>query len=114
MTLSMGRLSASASDAPVAGFFVGRKNKRPEGRLKSDYLAEQAGFEPAEGYEPSHAFQACDLNRSSTAPDLAIVSVGCACIFCPALVDRFPIAMFAMRHWHLWALSPIVTFWHRI
>ena len=50
MTESKGRLSVSASDAPVVGFFVGRKNKRPEGRLKSDYLAEQAGFEPAEGY----------------------------------------------------------------
>ena len=32
------------------------------------YLAEQAGFEPAVGYEPTHAFQACDLNHSSTAP----------------------------------------------
>jgi hypothetical protein len=31
-------------------------------------LAEQAGFEPAVGYEPTHAFQACDLNHSSTAP----------------------------------------------
>jgi hypothetical protein len=37
-------------------------------------LAEQAGFEPAEGYSPSHAFQACDLNRSSTAPMPGIVA----------------------------------------
>ena len=32
------------------------------------FVAEQAGFEPAVGYEPTHAFQACDLNHSSTAP----------------------------------------------
>ncbi len=32
------------------------------------YLAERAGFEPALGYSPKHAFQACDLNRSSTSP----------------------------------------------
>ncbi len=32
------------------------------------YLAERAGFEPALGYYPKHAFQACDLNRSSTSP----------------------------------------------
>lgn len=31
-------------------------------------LAEEAGFEPALGYSPKHAFQACDLNRSSTLP----------------------------------------------
>src|ERR1700692_2494638 len=31
-------------------------------------MAERAGFEPALGYEPKHAFQACDLNRSSTSP----------------------------------------------
>ena len=31
-------------------------------------LAERAGFEPALGYYPKHAFQACDLNRSSTSP----------------------------------------------
>gem|GEM_PF-5503607 len=32
------------------------------------YLAERAGFEPALGYHPKHAFQACDLNHSSTSP----------------------------------------------
>ena len=31
-------------------------------------LAEKAGFEPALGYYPKHAFQACDLNHSSTSP----------------------------------------------
>ena len=31
-------------------------------------LAERAGFEPALGYHPKHAFQACDLNHSSTSP----------------------------------------------
>src|SRR4030067_3535681 len=30
--------------------------------------AERAGFEPALGYYPKHAYQACDLNRSSTSP----------------------------------------------
>ena len=33
-------------------------------------LAERAGFEPALGYYPKHAFQACDLNRSSTSPEI--------------------------------------------
>ena len=32
-------------------------------------MAEKAGFEPAVGYKPTHAFQACDLNHSSTSPD---------------------------------------------
>ena len=31
-------------------------------------MAEGAGFEPALSYSPKHAFQACDLNRSSTLP----------------------------------------------
>ena len=31
-------------------------------------MAEGAGFEPALGYSPKHAFQACDLNHSSTLP----------------------------------------------
>ena len=35
------------------------------------FLAERAGFEPALGYYPKHAFQACDLNRSSTSPKVA-------------------------------------------
>ena len=34
-------------------------------------LAERAGFEPAVGDYPTHAFQACDLNRSSTSPEAA-------------------------------------------
>ena len=34
-------------------------------------MAERAGFEPALGYYPKHAFQACDLNRSSTSPGAA-------------------------------------------
>ena len=41
--------------------------KPPEGGFK--LLAEEAGFEPAVGYKPTHAFQACDLNRSSTLPN---------------------------------------------
>ena len=31
-------------------------------------LAERGGFEPPSGYYPEHAFQACDLNHSSTSP----------------------------------------------
>src|SRR5471032_3432106 len=31
-------------------------------------LAERGGFEPPIGYEPIHAFQACDFNHSSTSP----------------------------------------------
>src|SRR5674476_745756 len=31
-------------------------------------MAEKGGFEPPLGYYPKHAFQACDLNRSSTSP----------------------------------------------
>jgi hypothetical protein len=33
------------------------------------FLAERGGFEPPVGYEPTHAFQACDLNHSSISPD---------------------------------------------
>ena len=33
------------------------------------FLAERAGFEPAVGCYPTHAFQACDLSRSSTSPE---------------------------------------------
>jgi hypothetical protein len=33
------------------------------------FLAERRGFEPRIGYEPIHAFQACDLNHSSISPD---------------------------------------------
>ena len=32
-------------------------------------VAERAGFEPAVGYSPTHAFQACDLNHSSISPE---------------------------------------------
>ena len=34
-----------------------------------EFLAERGGFEPPVGYEPTHAFQACDLNHSSISPD---------------------------------------------
>ena len=52
--------------------FTGRTHKSRAHQQNDDpgdaNLAERAGFEPAEGYKPSHAFQACDLNRSSTSP----------------------------------------------
>jgi hypothetical protein len=35
------------------------------------FLAEREGFEPSLGYYPKHAFQACDLNHSSTSPQAA-------------------------------------------
>ena len=37
-------------------------------QLEVGVLAEKVGFEPTVGYEPTHAFQACDLNHSSTSP----------------------------------------------
>ncbi len=36
--------------------------------IKKESLAERGGFEPPSGYDPEHAFQACDLNRSSISP----------------------------------------------
>ena len=45
-----------------------RNKKRPRRGVFRYLLAERAGFEPAVGYEPTHAFQACDLNHSSTFP----------------------------------------------
>ena len=37
--------------------------------LNTLFLAEKGGFEPPVGYEPTHAFQACDLNHSSISPN---------------------------------------------
>jgi hypothetical protein len=37
------------------------------------FLAEKGGFEPPVGYEPTHAFQACDLNHSSISPEFRFV-----------------------------------------
>ena len=42
--------------------------KRPPRGRPCISLAERGGFEPPVGYEPTHAFQACDLNHSSTSP----------------------------------------------
>ena len=47
---------------------VGIKTKRHVSGVFAMYLAEKGGFEPPLGYYPKHAFQACDLNRSSTSP----------------------------------------------
>jgi hypothetical protein len=38
------------------------------GDICSFLMAEGAGFEPALGGYPKHAFQACDLSHSSTLP----------------------------------------------
>jgi hypothetical protein len=37
-------------------------------RINHLSLAERRGFEPRIGYEPIHAFQACDFNHSSISP----------------------------------------------
>ncbi len=47
---------------------AGRIKKRLARRFFIDILAEKGGFEPPLGYYPKHAFQACDLNHSSTSP----------------------------------------------
>ena len=31
-------------------------------------MAEREGFEPSEGYKPSHDFESCAFNRSATSP----------------------------------------------
>ena len=54
-------------DSSVVGTTDGRNSNLPTVVLAA-VLAERAGFEPALGYSPKHAFQACDLNRSSTSP----------------------------------------------
>ena len=54
-------------DKPTGNCPFKQQKKRPRA-LFALFVAEQAGFEPAVGYEPTHAFQACDLNHSSTAP----------------------------------------------
>jgi hypothetical protein len=52
----------------LMGNMLGRKAKRPGRGVLYNYLAEKGGFEPPLGYYPKHAFQACDLNHSSTSP----------------------------------------------
>jgi hypothetical protein len=47
--------SAPNKKASCGGFFIN--------------LAERRGFEPRIGYEPIHAFQACDFNHSSISPE---------------------------------------------
>jgi hypothetical protein len=46
-----------------------QKQKALDNQGLSMFLAERGGFEPPIGYEPIHAFQACDLNHSSISPD---------------------------------------------
>ena len=52
------------------------KRKSPQSRAFV-HLAEKAGFEPAVGYEPTHAFQACDLNHSSISPCKSVIIRPC-------------------------------------
>ena len=42
----------------------------------SGSVAERRGFEPRVGYEPTHAFQACDLNHSSISPGRGSIASG--------------------------------------
>ena len=60
----------SKSHSPRSfGNDFGKKGQRlPLALLIPIDLAEKAGFEPAVGYKPTHAFQACDLNHSSISP----------------------------------------------
>ncbi len=51
------------------GGMMGKTKKRLERRFFYSHLAERGGFEPPIGYEPIHAFQACDLNHSSISPE---------------------------------------------
>ena len=78
----------------------GKQKSARKGACLLDILAERAGFEPASGYYPEHAFQACDLNRSSTSPCEARIIANPVrnetLSFCPAwcrssprLVSRF-------------------------
>ena len=58
----------------MTGLLAGQNKKRPERRFITGCLAERAGFEPAVGYYPTHAFQACDLNHSSISPGGGILA----------------------------------------
>ena len=69
-------LDGQPSTFCLMGALMGAIKKRPERRFFTVFLAEQAGFEPAVGDYPTHAFQACDLNHSSTAPRGAHCSRG--------------------------------------
>src|SRR6185437_7995881 len=67
------RLHAKPFESPTRSpqglrFSPQAQNKKaaPEGGFS--ILAERGGFEPPIGYEPIHAFQACDLNHSSISP----------------------------------------------
>jgi hypothetical protein len=62
------------------------KNARLRGHL---FLAEKGGFEPPVGYEPTHAFQACDLNHSSTSPDSVFADV----LAKPQIIAKIPLEM---------------------
>ncbi|MDB5772526.1 MAG: hypothetical protein JWM42_2900 [Burkholderia sp.] len=65
-----------------------------ETRTSIDMLAERRGFEPRIGYEPIHAFQACDLNHSSISPGFH------CCGWCCRTKPR----IIAKNRWH--ATSP--------
>ena len=53
-------------------FSAAKQKARLRGLLY--FLAEKGGFEPPVGYEPTHAFQACDLNHSSISPEFVLRS----------------------------------------
>ena len=62
-----------------------QNNNAPNGAFK--IVAERGGFEPPVGYEPTHAFQACDLNHSSISPYLACLFNQAADYSKPALIE---------------------------
>ncbi len=55
---------------------MGRKTKRTAKVRICSCPGGEGGIRTRGGFYPSHAFQACDLNRSSTSPVPAIVPAG--------------------------------------
>ncbi len=65
-------------------------------------LAERAGFEPALGYYPKHAFQACDLNRSSTSPECHFQECKAMLWYSPGKGARIPEKPFNSKVFIVW------------
>jgi hypothetical protein len=87
--LPASRLHARRFESPTRspqGLRFSPKNKAPR-RGAVIFLAERGGFEPPVGYEPTHAFQACDLNHSSISPYLACFFNQAADYSKPALIE---------------------------
>jgi hypothetical protein len=55
--------------AEVRRLQVGYQNKKGQRALFSKSTGGEGGIRTRGGFYPSHAFQACDLNHSSTSPE---------------------------------------------